>query len=128
MNDDDVTRPVSQRGFSRTEAKRMRNLNTGAIHRMTDGRERTVKMLLEDVEQARKELIALQRHHANALAILEAYARKYGEMHFDRETIQTLCARGRVMWEVLPDRIIVKLRPSIEVVADGGEAVVLDNA
>jgi len=72
------------------------------INRMTDGRTRAL-------EEASAELQLLRRKLTNACAVLEAIVRRHGDQVFDRKDIETVCSRGRVQFDVMPDRIKLRL-------------------
>jgi hypothetical protein len=111
---------VVRRALSRQEAKRIRNLNTVAINQMTDGRERQFADMAAELKREK-----LQK--ANALAVLEACVRRYGQLAFDRSVIQGICARGRVSFDVRPDRITVALIPELVDMNAIVESEVLDS-
>ena len=95
-------KPPQLRHISRSEAKKLRNLNTVHINHLTDGKQRAL-------EEASAELQVLRQKLANASAVLEAVVRRHGAQVFDRKTVQSVCARGRVQYDVTPDRITVRL-------------------
>lgn len=113
--------------ISRQDAKRIRNLTTVAINRATDGRERIFQQMEKDLKKAREDLHERTRHYNNLKALLEACVRRYGTLAFDREVIQGICARGRVSYDVLPDRIVVNLLPDLEAVECHTVAETLDS-
>jgi len=95
-------KPPKLRSLSRSEAKRIGNLNRIEIHRLTDGRTRAL-------EDASAELQLLRRKLVNACAVLEAVVLRHGEQVFDRKVIESECSRGRVQFDVMPDRIKLRL-------------------
>jgi hypothetical protein len=101
--DDKRLKPPKVRNLSRSEAKKIRALTNVHINKLTDGRDRAL-------EETSKALQEERQKTANACALLEAIVRRHGAQAFDRQTVQSVCARGRVQFDVTADRITVRLR------------------
>lgn len=101
--------PKGSPPLSRTRAKRLFNLHKSTINTMTDGKQRAL-------EDASAELQRMRTMLANACAVLEAVVRRHGTQVFDRQSIESICAKGRIAWIVNGDRIGVKLRDEPQLV------------
>jgi len=108
MTSDDVSeerkalKPPRLRSLSRSEAKKIRSLHTAEINRLTDGKQRALEDTSADLQLTRRKL-------TNACAVLEAIVRRHGDQVFDRKVIESECSRGRVQFDVTPDRIKLRL-------------------
>lgn len=111
-----------KREMSKTQAKKLINLSRATIAQIGSAAQRNEKDL---AEQSRAHFV-LQRQHANAMAIIEAFVRRHGPTIFDRQTVQSICARGAVVFDVAADRITVRLRPgpvAVDTDADVGTLI-----
>jgi hypothetical protein len=102
-------KPPKLRNLSRSEAKKLRNLHTADINRLTDGKQRALEETSAELQKTREALAQATRKLSNACALLEAIVRRHGQQVFDRATVQGICARGRVTYEVTQDRIVLRL-------------------
>lgn len=108
---------------SRQESKRLLNLAQGLATQAGN----LVSYDREKAEMSNKalrnEVLKLQREKANALALLEAFVRRHGTSTFDRPTVQGVCARGQIAYDVDPDRITIRLSGPREVPDPGVKVV-----
>jgi methyl coenzyme M reductase beta subunit len=102
-------KPPKLRSLSRSEAKKIRALNTVEINRMVDGKQRALEQTSEELQKTRQKLALATGKLSNACALLEAIVRRHGVQVFDRETVQGICAKGRVTYDVTEDRITLRL-------------------
>lgn len=119
MTDDKPAQPPKT--LSRQDAKRIRNLNTAAIARMTDDRDRVFETMKADLKAARVALNAANFERAKCMSLLEACVRRYGNLTFDRRLLESVCARGRVSIDIAGERgerVSVRMRDAPELVAD----------
>lgn len=97
-------------GVSRSEAKRLVNTARAVAAQVGGMASRKVENLEESNASLREEVLRLRRDKANALALVEAFVHRHGATVFDREQLETSCARGQVAYDVIDGRITVRLK------------------
>lgn len=129
MTERDITQPPPQpeptpgRQPSRTEAKRLVNVARALSGQMADAMSNDRQRMETVHGELKADYLKLQNKYANALALLEAFVRRHGTSTFDRSTVQGVCSRGQVMYDVQDDRIVVQLR-QLQAAVDPDEKVV----
>lgn len=107
---------------SKTHAKKLLNLSKVLSNQVASQVSNEREEMLKAQVELRDRYLALERQYANALALLEAFTRRHGTSSFDRQTVQSLCARGQVEYTIDPERITVALR-TIHVALDPDDKV-----
>lgn len=111
--------PASKPKYSKQSLKRLHNLNSVALKQITNGQERRLSDVCSDLEKARREIALLNARLLSAAQLMEAVVRRHGVQTFDRQTVQSICKRGWVEFDLTDDRIAVRLRSEPTELLDG---------
>lgn len=114
--------------LSRQDAKRIRNLYTQEIHRLTDGRDRLHEDTVKELQATRRRLEIVQNERAWLVLLLLGCVQRFGgSIVFDKSALMTLEGKRELVPEITDTRVSLTTRGKLESVVDSTAVDVVDD-